>query len=824
MNSPFTRYTSDTLDEFETNGPFSSEQHDHESYGGSYESHDAETALSDDFSFEGDASDVHETLLHEPEFAFDTPPSVLSEAEIAEEIEHQVKVAQASKQKKPVGRTNWAKGVLNRILGLNLADDNNLDADTKKAIESFQSKNNLTPGRTIDPVTERALLEADALLRAKGTALESATINVIREAKTKIEDWTKKAVNNKPKHILNDYRDPRKVFALVLHHMAFKRRSRKTKKYSDPESYLATGAHFCILFDGRIIQLHTFTRMIWHSNCTSGGSVGVEFEGNFPNINGKWWVAKDAKVPDQDRPTQAQFESGRFLASYLKSVLGITRVLAHRQSSKDRENDPGPDVWYNVGQWAIDKLGLSDGGPTSQCGDGKPILPEWRTWGSKTKTAPVPEVNEEADDHECYECQQEMDDRETEYNWESNEAYDTEPETETDYESDSHGYTSYESDSSPYPSYESEDLVRDWSEAVKSNRYYGEKLGWNQYIDRINDMLLPYSGMSNVSLGEEAFAEAVFQWQSKNGFTGTNIDGIIGPGTWSVIRQKLNIGSPAPKTTTTTSADVRIIDGVRFKKKNNGWAAYGGGPLRERLYDLRDNKKKLSITPTEIEMFRLVSIPESGGLVNAINSWDNMYMSMGFIQFTFRYYELIEVIKAAPAAFKKYGIELDPSRKYFPREKESVALKNVPNIEDLRSLDWAVRFYRAGLEDDVIIAQITVGRRILNKIRSRADKNGYLNRFNDQHPNLWAFIYEAHNSRPAPFNTALQSAIIQATSFFVTDAAKFAKILIEQLKKSTRNYYSGPMVKYKSEAEKQKRIADELAKVGRIIEKTGVVH
>ncbi|MBD0377986.1 MAG: N-acetylmuramoyl-L-alanine amidase, partial [Flavisolibacter sp.] len=300
-----------------------------------------------------------------------------SDNEIAEIMEHQAALAKSSapNTKTCEGRTCWAKEVLNRLSGISLTIDNRLDEVTKKAIADFQAKNNLPVTQRLDAATERALLEADAINRNNGTAMQKAAIELITTAKTKIEDWTKKAVNNKPQYILDSYRDPRKVYAFVLHHMAFKRRSRKTGKYSDPESYLSTGAHFCILFDGRIIQLHPFSRMIWHGHCISPRSVAVEFEGNFPNIKGKWWIDKEAKFPDKDVPTQQQYEAGRFLASYLKIVLGTTHILAHRQSSKDRENDPGPDIWYNVGQWAVEKLGLSDGGPTFKCGDGNPILP-----------------------------------------------------------------------------------------------------------------------------------------------------------------------------------------------------------------------------------------------------------------------------------------------------------------------------------------------------------------------------------------------------------------------------------------------------------------
>ena len=630
---------------------------------------------------------------------------------------------------------------------------------------------------------------------------------IIEAAKTKVEDWTKKAVNNKPQHILNSYRDPRKVYAFVLHHMAFKRWSPKTKGYSNPESYLSTGAHLCILFDGRIIQLHPFSRMIWHGNCLSPGSVAVEFEGNFPNIKGGWWIDKDAKVPDKDKPTQAQLESGKFLTSYLKTVLNTTHILAHRQGSDSRENDPGPDVWYNVGQWAVDKLGLSDGGAAFKCGTGKPILAEWRTWGTKTNGSPTKELYTGTDDHECFECKQEAESEEMNYE---------EPQSEID-----NSETGYNNEANFSQGFEPEELVRDWSEAVKANRYYGAKLGWNLYQYKINDMLLPYSGMSNVSLGEEAFAAAVFEWQSKNGFTGNNIDGVIGPATWTAIRKKLGITAPSPgKNVPQDTDDQKYIDGVRFKRKNMGWAAYGGGPLREKLYDLLQ-KGKLSILPNEIEMFSIVSIPESDGCVNAINSWDDMYMSMGFIQLTMRYYELAQVIKAAPEGFRKHGIELEPGRLYFPAEKNSFAIKNAPNIGDLRSLDWAKRFFRAGLEEDVIVAQIEVGRRILQTIRTRTDPKNYLDRFNNQFPKLWAFIYEAHNSRPAPFLKALPKAIAKASAASITDPVQFGKILIDYLKQATADYYNNQPKK--TEEARRIQVASELAKVGRIIERTGVI-
>lgn len=286
---------------------------------------------------------------------------------------------------KPItGRIAWAKSALNKISGLSLREDNKIDADFKTAIARFQVAHNIEQTAKLDFRTERVLLENHALLKLSDS--DKAKKEIIYLAQTKIEDWTHKAViPEKKKHlILNQFRDPRTITALVLHHMAYKAKDSKGK-YSNPEKYLTVGAHFCILLDGRIMQHHPVSRMIWHSNCTSPRSVGVEFEGNFPDIKGAWWYPTDKKTGkkiqiNEDTPTEAQFEAGRFLLRYLKLILDLKHVLAHRQSSDTRENDPGPDIWFNVGEWGLANLGLKDGGKDFKCGTGKAILSEWRNW------------------------------------------------------------------------------------------------------------------------------------------------------------------------------------------------------------------------------------------------------------------------------------------------------------------------------------------------------------------------------------------------------------------------------------------------------------
>jgi hypothetical protein len=58
-------------------------------------------------------------------------------------------------------------------------------------------------------------------------------------------------------------------------------------------------------------------------------------------------------------------------------TIGITYVFTHRQGTRGHTNCCGPDVWFNVGQWAV-AMGMSDGGVGFTMGDGLPIPNAWR--------------------------------------------------------------------------------------------------------------------------------------------------------------------------------------------------------------------------------------------------------------------------------------------------------------------------------------------------------------------------------------------------------------------------------------------------------------
>ncbi|EDM79598.1 N-acetylmuramoyl-L-alanine amidase, family 2 [Plesiocystis pacifica SIR-1] len=155
--------------------------------------------------------------------------------------------------------------------------------------------------------------------------------------------------------------------AVVLHQTGFSRGN-------DPTRYRKVTAHFVILPDGKIIQLHPLSAKLWAADGFNNRSVSIEFAGNFKAATGKWWS------PDKygaDEPTPAQIQAGRALLRMLKSI-GIRHVFAHRQSSAKRGNDPGPQIWASVGEWAIRSLELDNGGPNYAIGGGSPIPDQWR--------------------------------------------------------------------------------------------------------------------------------------------------------------------------------------------------------------------------------------------------------------------------------------------------------------------------------------------------------------------------------------------------------------------------------------------------------------
>lgn len=287
----------------------------------------------------------------------------------------------------------WVQSTLNQTLGLSLPVNGVMNAASRDALRDFQRRRGLPDDGIAGPDTERALMEARQGGAAGGSTADGAPQPAASEFEAlfgevmdndETEDeaflgslWPFSSSPNiidrtahSPKSKRHGTRDINKVYALVLHQTAFSRGS-------DPTRYDNVTSHFVIVPDGKIIQLHPETAYLYSSNGFNHGSVAVEFAGNFPNTHGRWW---NGDRFGRNQVTPAQISSGRALIRYLIKTIGLTHVLAHRQSSGTRTNDPGPDIWKGVGQWAVDTLGLKDGGPGFKVGTGKPIPDEWRNW------------------------------------------------------------------------------------------------------------------------------------------------------------------------------------------------------------------------------------------------------------------------------------------------------------------------------------------------------------------------------------------------------------------------------------------------------------
>lgn len=164
------------------------------------------------------------------------------------------------------------------------------------------------------------------------------------------------------------------IRAVVLHQVGF-----DTWEESSP-SWARIKAHLVVLQSGAVLQLHPITaRMRW--GCGPNGnrtSINVELAGNYPlsyNRAGKpryWKPDKFGRSTLSDSP--AQVEAARaLLASLAEQVPGL-EVGAHRQLEKLKSGCCGPDIWSEVGQYAVDHLGM----PEMPTNGGLDIPDDWR--------------------------------------------------------------------------------------------------------------------------------------------------------------------------------------------------------------------------------------------------------------------------------------------------------------------------------------------------------------------------------------------------------------------------------------------------------------
>lgn len=138
-----------------------------------------------------------------------------------------------------------------------------------------------------------------------------------------------------------------------------------------PERWDTVGAHIGITRSGKVIWLHSFDRIVCHGNGWNAQTVGIEIDGLYAGVQGDdstvWDDPSTAKHEQGMELPEVQAEAARQVIRWIREETykagGEIRVLvAHRQSSKSRRNDPGSEIWKRVALPMHAELGLGDGG------------------------------------------------------------------------------------------------------------------------------------------------------------------------------------------------------------------------------------------------------------------------------------------------------------------------------------------------------------------------------------------------------------------------------------------------------------------------------
>jgi len=153
-----------------------------------------------------------------------------------------------------------------------------------------------------------------------------------------------------------------------------------------PERWDTVGAHVGVTRSGKVIWLHDFNRLVVHGNGWNAGTVGIEIDGLYAGVDGDpSTVWDDPSTPTRERglaltseTVMASKQTIRWIDDTLTGRGADCRALvAHRQSSSTRRNDPGSAIWKEVALAMSAELGLTDGGKGFKLNDGYPIPEAW---------------------------------------------------------------------------------------------------------------------------------------------------------------------------------------------------------------------------------------------------------------------------------------------------------------------------------------------------------------------------------------------------------------------------------------------------------------
>ncbi len=153
-----------------------------------------------------------------------------------------------------------------------------------------------------------------------------------------------------------------------------------------PARYDNTGAHVIVTRMGQVIWLHNFDKIIAAANGWNTQTVSIEVDGLYAGVEGRIsTVWDDPSTPFREQPQEltdaavdATCDVIRWIYSEATASGAVMRALvAHRQASESRRNDPGSAIWQRVALPMAKELGLSDGGIGFKLPGGYAIPEEW---------------------------------------------------------------------------------------------------------------------------------------------------------------------------------------------------------------------------------------------------------------------------------------------------------------------------------------------------------------------------------------------------------------------------------------------------------------
>jgi hypothetical protein len=192
------------------------------------------------------------------------------------------------------------------------------------------------------------------------------------------------------------------------------------------------------------------------------------------------------------------------------------------------------------------------------------------------------------------------------------------------------------------------------------------------------------------------------------------------------------------------------------------------------------------MTESDIDALQGVADVESRGLTAAINTWDNAVVSAGFKQWTLRHDKLQDLISRAPAAFARHGIRLAPRGTVYtfgPKGRTWVvrAIDGVADKDQLRTEDWARRFFLATLEPEAVVAAARKALDDLGRLEQKVREIGWSPYLQSSRGRK--LLVELDTNRPAYVKPVVRRTLDRAKQTPGIDEAQFLSIFVEEIVK-----------------------------------------